>query len=159
MRTDPRNGSPATSAHLGPGSGGDKSQTAESGWKVALQKHGGSMLFLALFCIPGWYLSLVVDPGFPARIRFYIFLFLFIGGPPFLWAWLLLKDRFALIGTILVPAGFGARIVILALLYFSFEDPGLRNRAMVVFLVGLGAFLVFEVASVLRVGIYGRGRT
>ncbi|MCB1165688.1 MAG: hypothetical protein KDK37_03125 [Leptospiraceae bacterium] len=117
------------------------------------------MAFLALFCIPGWYLSLVVDPDFPSRMRFYIFLLLFIGGPPFLWGWLLLKDRFALIGTILVPAGFGARIVILALLYFSFDDPGLRNRAMVVFLVGLGAFLVFEVASVLRVGIYGRGRT
>ncbi|HBS06393.1 MAG TPA: hypothetical protein DEA96_15605 [Leptospiraceae bacterium] len=115
-------------------------------------------IIVALFIFPAWWITHLVDPAFPVDRKLYLFVLIFLSGPPLLWAWLFLKGRYPRLGLSIVPAGFLLRIVVLALIFFSFEDPDLRSRAMVVFLLCIGTFLIFEVASALWVGIYGRGQ-
>ena len=115
-------------------------------------------LAVGLFLIPAWWITHLADPQFPVNRKIYIFVLVFLSGPPLLWAWFFLKGRFPRLGLSIVPAGFLMRIIVLALIYFSFDEPDLRSRAMVLFLLSIGTFLIFEVASALWVGIYGRGQ-
>jgi len=113
---------------------------------------------VGLFLVPAWWITHLADPGFPVDRKIYILVLVFLSGPPLLWAWILLKGRFPRLGLSIVPAGFLLRIIVLALIFFSFDEPNLRSRAMVLFLLSIGTFLIFEVASALWVGIYGRGQ-
>ena len=115
-------------------------------------------ILIALFVLPAWWFTHLADPTFPHGLKVYLFVLIFLSGPPLLWAWFFLRGRYPRLGLSIVPAGFLLRIVVLALIYFSFDDPDLRGRAMVVFLIAIGTFLIFEVASALWVGIYGRGQ-
>jgi len=115
-------------------------------------------LAVSLFILPAWWLSFLVVPDFPLNIRTYLFVLVFLAGPPVLCSWFFLKDTYPRLGLSIVPAGFLLRLIVLILVFFSFDDAQLRNRSMLVFLVGIGTFLIFEVASALWVGIYGRGQ-
>lgn len=113
-------------------------------------------VILCLFVLPGWMISVLVDPAFPTNYRTYLFILVFVSGPPFFISWILLRKQHRMLGLYLVPAGTLLRMLVLTLIFFSFEGE-LRNRAMVVFLIGIGSFLLFEVASALGVGLFGRG--
>ena len=114
-------------------------------------------LLVCLSLIPGWYGGVAFDPAFPSNYRGYLFILIFISGPPLFIALLFLRTRFRMMGLYIVPAGTLLRILVLGLIFFSFDDAGIRNSALMVFLIGIGAFLIFEVASALWVGFLGRG--
>ena len=117
-----------------------------------------NLILISLSLPLAWYGGIQIYPDFPYELRFRIQILAFLVCYPMYLVWILSSLRWPLVGVTLILAGILIRLTALLMLNFwlskyfeQFLRPGL-----LLFLIAIGSFLLFEIVSLLSVKYHTR---
>ena len=117
-----------------------------------------NIIVISLAVPLAWYTGIQIYPDFPYELRFRIHILAFLVCYPLYLVWILISLRWPLVGVTLILAGNLIRLTALLMLNFwlgeyfkHFLRPGL-----LLFLIAIGSFLLFEIVSLLSVKYHAR---